>query len=566
MKHNQIIPAITKALLVSTGFLIFSGCTKVNDFSTDYDIEWPVPKIVSISPVRETIDKTITITGTSFEKLSKVAIGNPETEAVVVSSSATQIVARIPRSVNAGPVTIYTKYNQKGVSEQVFTPIYLDVNVTGWPARMTRGEVLVVKGQNMDMILEVEVDGKKIPVSVKPGAPMDQVSIPTIGLTLPDKVVVKVTKARAGILNGTSPLITVENPSDYFIPEAPVLLFDFETGANPYVNYGGSTATSGFNMSPAPKGRAARFLTVQKANAVAWEGLGEMVHTTQINLSSFHKPHLTFLVNTRGKDGYMQVEIEQNGTKWGMHFKASNSPFDYNLATNGWTWVSVEMKTDNVEKWGGSGTSFDPKGSIDKISLGFKRGNGSSADYEINLDQIMITDGPQKPVIKAWDFEDNNNPYSGSASNGLNQSGIPTISGNKYLTVGLANAGNWNWTGDMYKGGPMDLSTIDNPYLCFWINTNGKKGFFQIETNQSNVKWGGNLNSTDYFVETNGWKLYTLRIKDIGWEKWGGSGTSTGLDAKGVLDYLKIGFTTGNVSGGYEVNIDDMYISAGPMF
>ncbi len=566
MKQISIISAIKTVLLVYFGLLVFSGCTKVNDFSADYDIEWPVPKITNIAPVRETIDKTITISGTSFDKLSRVTIGNPETEAVIVSSSSTQIIARIPRTVNAGPVTIYNKYNQKGVSEQVFTPIYLDVNVTGWPARITRGEVFVVKGDNMDMVLEVEVDGKKIPISSKPGAPKDQLTVPTIGLTLADKVVVKITKARAGITNGTSPQIMVENPSDYFIPEAPILLFDFESGNNPYVNYGGSTATSGFNASPAPKGRAARFLTVQKTNAVAWEGLGEMVHASQINLSAFHKPHLTFLVNTRGKDGYMQAEIEQAGTKWGMHFKPSNSPFDYNLATNGWTWVSVELKTENVEKWGGSGTGFDPKGTIDRVVLGFKRGNGSSADFEINLDQIMITDGPQKPVIKAFDFEDNVNPYSGSASNGLNLSGISTISGNRYLTVGLANAGNWNWTGDMYKGGPLDLSTIDNPHLSFWINTNGKKGFFQIETNQANVKWGGNLNTTDYYVETNGWKLYSLRMKDIGFEKWGGSGTATGLDVKGILDYLKIGFTTGNVSGAYEVNIDDVYISAGPMF
>ena len=37
-------------------------------------------------------------------------------------------------------------------------------------------------------------------------------------------------------------------------------------------------------------------------------------------------------------------------------------------------------------------------------------------------------------------------------------------------------------------------------------------------------------------------------------------------DAKGILDYFKIGFSTGNVAGPYEVNIDDIYISDGPMF
>ncbi|MCU0403659.1 MAG: IPT/TIG domain-containing protein [Chitinophagaceae bacterium] len=528
-----------------TGLLL--GCTK-KDFSEDYDIDWPVPVITNVSPVKQTIGQNITITGEKFEKLSKVTIGTPEIEAKVISSSATSIVVEVPRTANTGPVTVSTLYKQKGVSTQIFEPVYLNAKVTNWPTRITRGQAFVIRGENMDMVLEVDVDGNKIPINPAPGAATHQQSVGTNGLTLPDAVVVKITKARAGIENGTSGSIPVENPTDFFIPEAPILMFDFETGSNPYVNYGGSTATSGFNTSGAPKGRAQRYLTVQKTNAVAWEGLGEVNYTTPINLALFHKPHMTFLVNTRGKDGYMQVEFVQGGTKWGMHFKPANSSFDYNLATNGWTWVSV------------------PKGTIDAVNFGFKRGNGTSSDYEINIDQLMITDGAQKPVFWGWNFEDNVNPYSGSATNGLNLSAIPTISGDKYLTVGLANAANWNWTGDMYAGGPINLSNVANAYINFWVNTNGKKGFFQIETNQSDVKWGGNLDANDYLVETTGWKLYSLRLADIAWSKWGGSGTATTLDAKGILDYLKIGFSTGNVSGPYEVNIDDVVISDGPMF
>ena len=554
------------ALAFATGVLLFSGCTKSKEFSSDYDIQWPVPKITTVTPLKDTIGKTITITGEKFEKLTRVTIGNPETEAAVVSSNATQVIVRIPRTANAGPVTIYTNYNQKGTSEQVVTPVYLNVNVTGWPNRITRGEAFVIKGDNMDMVQEVEVDGRKIAIASRPGAVTNELSVPTAGLALPDQVVLKVTKARAGIINGTSPAVTVEDPSDFFIPEAPILLFDFETGSNPYSNYGGSTATSGFNASGAPKGRDARYLTIQKTAAVAWEGLGEMVYNTPINLSQFHKPHLTFLVNTRGKDGYMQAEFVQNGTKWGMHFKPANSAFDYNLASAGWTWVSVELKTENVEKWGGSGTSFDPKGPIDQITFGFKRGNGSSSDFEISVDQLMITDGAQKPIVKCWDFEDNVNPYSGSASSGINLSGIAGKSGNNYLTVSLNGAANWNWTGDMAVGGPINLSALSDPYLNVWINTNGKRGYFQFETNQANVKWGGNTNTTDYLFETSGWKLYSFRLRTFPWEKWGGSGTATGFDVRGVLDYFKIGFTTGNVAGAYEINIDDVYISDGPMF
>lgn len=565
---NYFSPKSVKriAFLIPAIVIVFTYCTKSKEFSEDYDIDWPVPVVSKLSTVKDTIGKTLVITGEKFEKLTKVTIGNPETEANILLSSANSITVRIPRQVSAGPVTVYTNYKQKGVSAEAFTPVYLDVTVTAWPNRITRGQAFVIRGTNMDMVTEVEVDGNKVAIAPTAASPSDQLTVSTQGLVLPDQVTIKVTKARAGINNAVSPAITVENPSAFFIPEPPIVIFDFENGVNPFVANGSNPpTTAGLNLSGASKARDANYLTVTKTAAANWQDMGSATYNNVVNLTTYHKPHITFLVNTRGKDGYFQVEFLQGGTTWGLHFKGGNSSFDYNLKTNGWTWVSVELKTYNLEKWSGSGTSFDPKGSIDRISLGFKLGNGGG-DYELNVDQVMITDGAQKPVFKGWDFEDNINPYSGSAVNGLNQSGIVTKSGDKYLTVGLANAANWNWTGDMSKSGPIDLSNVANAYINFWVNTNGKKGFFQFETTQANVKWGGNLDANDYFVETNGWKLYSLRLADIAWSKWGGTGTATSLDVKGILDYLKIGFSTGNVSGPYEVNIDDVYISDGPMF
>ena len=136
---------------------IMIGCTK-KEFSEDYDIQWPVPKITSIAPVKETIGKTITITGEKFEKANKVTIGMPESEAKIVSATATSILVEIPRTVSPGPVTVYTLYKQKGVSEQTFVPVYLTAKVTQWPARITRGQAFIIKGENMDMVTEVEVD------------------------------------------------------------------------------------------------------------------------------------------------------------------------------------------------------------------------------------------------------------------------------------------------------------------------------------------------------------------------------------------------------------------------
>ena len=49
---------------------------------------------------------------------------------------------------------------------------------------------------------------------------------------------------------------------------------------------------------------------------------------------------------------------------------------------------------------------------------------------------------------------------------------------------------------------------------------------------------------------------------------WGGTGTE--IDWSGALDYIKIGFTTGNVGGAtledYELSVDDIYLSEGPLF
>lgn len=197
------------------------------------------------------------------------------------------------------------------------------------------------------------------------------------------------------------------------------------------------------------------------------------------------------------------------------------------------------------------------------MQLSFKQGNGKNP-FEISLDQIMITDGPQKPVYTLFDFEDGLNPYSGTAISGINKSGIPTISGNKYLTVQKSGVANWDWTGDITKTGPFTLANVSNGYLNLWVNTNGKKGFFQIETTQNGTKWGASINTTDYFIQTTGWQLISLRIADIAWSNWAGTGTA--IDPKGSLDYLKIGFSTGNVSGEYEVDMDDIIISDGAYF
>ena len=575
MKSKYIFKTNVKVILVFTFFIsVFYAC-KETEFSENYDINWPVPKITSFTNVKEEVGKTITITGSDFEKITAVNIGTPATQASIVSSTATSIVVRVPRLVNAGPISVSTAYKRTTISDESFTPIYLNTTVNVYPSRIIKGQAFTIRGSNMDMVTEVEVAGHKIGINAASGAATDALLVPTIGLILPATVIVKVTKAKASITNGVSGQIPVQEPSLFFTPVQPIILFDFEDNINPYVASGTPPTTVGLNLSGAPKGRGQKYLTVTRNPATTnWVLQGEIKKTGTIDLSAFHKPAFTALVNTRGKGGYFQVEIvDESGTVWGIHFKPANSSYTYRFVLPGWTYVSVELNTANLEKWSGSGTSFNPNGKLRSVALQFATGNAPSnvgPDWEVNVDQVMITDGQVKSIFKAFDFEDNVNPYVANGANGaitgLNLSGIATNNGDKYLTVRKSGVPTFQWTGDIMKSGPINLSTVTDPHINFWMNTNGKRGFVQIETNQANVKWGASMDVANYFVQTTGWKLYSIRMADLAFSKWGGTGTATSLELKASLDYIRIAFSTGNVTGEYEVNIDDVYISDGPMF
>lgn len=528
----------------------------------EYDINYPVPNITSLSATTDTVGKTLTLRGTNFEKLNSVNFGTMKAE--VVSSSATEIVVKIPRQATSGPVTVRNLYKKVGTSPQNFIPIYLYAKVTAWPTKVVRNSAIILKGENLDMVTQIDLSGIKLSIKGDPSNP-GQLTIPTNGITLGDKVVMKLTASLGPFDPTASPEINVEAPSNLFDPVAPIVLFDFEDGVDPFVVADGQNPGHGINTGGVSKARGNNYLTVTKPGASSWVYQGEAVKNGPISLAEFHKPHLSFLVNTHGKKGYVQGEFLQGGTKWGLHFKPANSPFAYKFESSDWIWVSVELKTENLEKWGGDGTAFDAAGIIESFKLGFNIGDVNE-DWEINVDQVMITDGMVKPFFTCFDFEDGTQNYNGNATAGINLSGIAPNNGDKYLTVKLAAATSWNWTGDINKTGPIDLSTLNDPWITFWVNTNGKKGFFQFETTENGTKWGANVDASDYFINTSGtWKRYSFRMANAGWGKWGGDGTE--LNLKGTLDYLKIGFTTGNVAGeDYEVNIDDVIISDGSMF
>ncbi|GAB4427303.1 MAG: hypothetical protein OHK0039_45540 [Bacteroidia bacterium] len=100
------------------------------------------------------------------------------------------------------------------------------------------------------------------------------------------------------------------------------------------------------------------------------------------------------------------------------------------------------------------------------------------------------------------------------------------------------------------------------PYLSLLVNTGSSKGYFQMETFQDGTKWGIGQTSPDYLFDTQGeWVWVHLMLTPSIFSKWD-SGPAEAFDPTGVLDYVKIGFTTGNVADEpYEISVDAIYLS-----
>ncbi len=553
--------------------LTLIACQKEKVFSEDYDIGLPVPTITRFTPAKAMVGTEVVIEGTNLDKTTAVTVGAEGATAKVVSVSPTSVKIQLPRVFTSGPLSLSTSFRRTVVTPSTFDPSYPDATVALFPREIERTQNIVLKGSNLDMIQEIDISGVKVvpnPASVTP----DQLIIPTTGLTLPGSVVIKVTRAYGKIVNGISMAVAVKDfdPNSSFVPELPFVLYDFEDGGNPYVA-GTKTSQTGINLSKIQAGRGKNYLTVKTNDADGWTSdLGSVSYAKPIDLAKFHDPHLTFMVNTNGQKGYFQMEIKQGNIRGGGHFTAqtsSNPKDDYTFpVTAGWEWRSISLKNFPWENWNGDGKlTFDPNGIIQNLTFTFKQGNGNAGgnkNFELNLDQIMITDGKSLPTFTLFNFEDGTNPYAGTATATIGTAS--GISGDKFLTVKAANVAKFNWTGAIEKVGPFDLSAMKNPTISLWVNTGKARGYFQIETTQSGTKWGADADNKAYLLDTKGqWVRYNFPLKMLGWGNWGGTGTA--LDPKGVLDYVKFGFTTGNVEkADYEISVDEITLSDGPVF
>ena len=538
-------------MLMLTAFL---GCKEDED--QIYDINWPVPEITGISPEQQMIGDNLTITGNEFTKITRIWVGGVEiTEENVVSKSETEIVVKVPRAAGLGPVELENVYEKRDVSETNFTPAYPVTTVANGPASLERGSPFRLTGENVDLITRVQVGSDVVEVDGSTGS-ASSVSIQTSGVDLSaDMVTITVIAAKGGLEgNATFIDVPVVNPGAFFEAAEPIVLWDFEDGVNPY----GGEGISSINGGDIPKGMGANYLHIEASNPDKWYTYG-LITATEVDpgAAEFHDPHISFLINTGDAEGYFHMQVIQGATTYEAHF--NNAPDDYKFKTDGWEWRSYTLNPSSPDagEWKPRDIEFDPMQPF-TMQLEVRNGNIESGDFEVNVDQIMITDGPVAPVA-VESFED----YSPSFGS-INGGAVEAYHLDKYFHHSFTASGSWSFQGGVRLEGPLNLGDLQQPFLSFWINTGSGTAFFQLETAQNGSKFGHDPNAYELYDTGGEWELITINLNEISWTTWEGDGT---FDPGAVSDYFSINFTSGNQESGlYEFNLDGLTLSEGPMF
>jgi len=214
--------------IIQLGFLailalaVFS-CKKELPFSDGYDVNLPAATVASISNETPFVGEQIVLTGTNLNTVSSVSIGANTFK--IISQYADSMRIEVPRIVDAGALTLMNKYKREYESVQIVKPQFYPAVVTTWPSEIQRGKAFIIKGDNVDLIKEVKVNGKL--TSIVGSATQTQASYATAGIELGEAAVIEVSP-KAGEKQ-SSPLLPVIAPVNTYIPQQTIMLWDFET-------------------------------------------------------------------------------------------------------------------------------------------------------------------------------------------------------------------------------------------------------------------------------------------------------------------------------------------------
>jgi len=105
--------------------LSLTCCTEDNnEWSKDYDIEWPVSTITSVQPMSASAGDVITISGANLQFTNILYFGAIDCTKDILTKSETQLTLRLPATVvQVGTVSVYNLYRRMYVFTDLFTPL-----------------------------------------------------------------------------------------------------------------------------------------------------------------------------------------------------------------------------------------------------------------------------------------------------------------------------------------------------------------------------------------------------------------------------------------------------------
>ena len=173
MKNRNPLKKISAFILVglmalSTVFITSCG---------EEDSEPLIPVITGFSPASGEPGDNVTISGTDLADATRVSIGTEE--AIIVSNTASQIVATVPEDANTGKITVVTA-GGTAVSQNDFEVIRIGAPMITSVSRVSAqsGENITISGTEMATVSEVLIGGTAATIV---GTPTDDAVEITVG-------------------------------------------------------------------------------------------------------------------------------------------------------------------------------------------------------------------------------------------------------------------------------------------------------------------------------------------------------------------------------------------------
>jgi hypothetical protein len=537
-----------RIILFAVITVMIVACKEEKPFGEGYDIMLPAVSVDNISNENPFVGSMIKLTGSNLNTVQSTSIGAYVFK--IVKQYNDSIILEVPRVVEAGAITVSNKYKRVYVTQQIIRPQFYEAKVEGWPNEIQRGKAFELKGQNMDLIKDVKIGGKALSLvgSASPG----KASYSTAGIDMGEIAIIEVTPKTGE--KQSSPEIKVVAPRNNYVPRRTIMLFDLETTPGTGDGWSQGTYTAGVVND----GFFGKAYQVSSPQGNGWSGCYIKLVTNNggqgFDLSAYNKPHITFLVNTKGKRGYVNPALTIGGTQSDKHFTGQGGEYsdNYAISTNDWEWRSYDL-----EKMGFANV----KSKVDLIELWFRGGNvGSGSEFFIMVDQVMITDGPLTPGL-IWDAE----ATAGGDlpilfNNGINLTGYSQ--GTKYASYRYTIGSDpWAWLGKMSTVNDLSLDpkAYENGiYINFLVNTGDTEGYAGFELVQGSNKLANQKLDPAYgdnykFRATNNkWEWRSMFFDKDTWDVWGGSAANVDLSKPFTLSVFARG---GNIASGVNAQL-----------